>query len=167
VSNARDITPRFNGDASPDLLVDRGLDRRRSAPLWNGMLQEFRNRTAELIISNLDDVVARAVSLAGPALGASVAVTTGVGARTGIKNCGRALEHLLAVLMVDLAQAPATNVRLTAEVARGALEIEIEGDGPRSPLGPTRFALACDLAGRLGASISASPEAASYLVRFR
>lgn len=127
-------------------------------------------RTADPIISDLNDVVARAVTLARPELGEHVSVTTHVGSRTGIKNSGSSLECLIAALLVDLAHGHATNLRLFADVARGALEIELESDGGRPSGGPSsswRFLLACDLAARLGATIVSPPEVASYLVRFR
>jgi hypothetical protein len=152
------------------------------------MLQEFRNRTADQgltslvtlidasmrsedpIISDLHGVVSRALDIAKPdmaAAGRLVCVTTHVSARTGVKNCGSALECLLAALLVDLAHGRVSNLRLYADVARGSLEIEIEGDGPRPPVGSWRFLLACDLAARLGATIVSPPETASYVVRFR
>ena len=123
-------------------------------------------RTVDPIISPLDEVVTRAVSLAAPALG-PVSVTTRVGPRTGIKNCGSALECLLAALLVDLAGGSVTRLRLRADSTRGSLEIEIDSDGLRPALDSWRFLLACDLAAKLDATITAPPEVASYVVHFR
>jgi hypothetical protein len=197
VSEGRNTNPLFTREVDADLLSDRGFDRRRFAPVWNGMLQEFRNhisvlgaslgdadrnvqglsslvalidgslRNVDPIISNLDEVVARAVNLAAPSLGPRVCVTTHVGPRTGIKNCGSALECLLAALLVDLARGPVTRLRLSADLSRGSLEIELDSDGLRPAPESWRFLLACDLAAKLDATITSPPGAAAYLVHFR
>jgi hypothetical protein len=233
VSDARITTPFFTRDVGPDPLSDRGLDQRRFAPVWNGMLQEFRNHLSGLMaaatelrselppavalhagaavgeaehnvqslrsllalidaslhtvdptISDLHDVVDRAISIAGPGLGQRISVSTQVGRKTGIKNCGSTLECLLAALLVDLARASgrpsgsvpraendtaprATRLRLWADAGRGSLEIELDSDGPRPAPGSWRFLLACDLALKLGATITSPPDVAAYVVHFR
>jgi hypothetical protein len=197
VSDGRTTNPLFTREVRPDPLSDHGFDRRRFAPVWNGMLQEFRNhisalavslgaadrdvqavsslvalidaslRSGDAIISKLEDVVSRAVSLAAPVLGSHVSVTTHVGPKTGIKNCGSALECLLAALLVDLSRGHATRLRLHAGASRGSLEIEIDSDGQRPKSDSWRFLLACDLAANLDATITSPPDVAAYVVHFR
>jgi hypothetical protein len=197
VSDARNLSSLFAREVRPDPLADSGFDRRRFAPVWSGMLQEFRNHISRLgvtagtadrdvqslaslvalidaslqtldpIISKLDDVVARAVALAAPVLGPQVTVTTHIGPKTGIKNCGSALECLLAALLVDLSRGHVTRIHLQADVSRGSLEIELDCDGQRPLPDSWRFLLACDLADKLGATITSPPDVAAYVVHFR
>jgi len=53
VSDAPTTTPLFTREARPDPLSDRGLDRRRFAPVWNGMLEEFRNHLSRLTAASV------------------------------------------------------------------------------------------------------------------
>jgi hypothetical protein len=94
-------------------------------------------------------------------------VTTHVGPKSGIKNCGAALECLLAALLVDLARPHVTRLRIHAEFTRGLLEIEIDSDGSRPAPGSWRFLLACDLAAKLDATITSPPGVAAFVVHFR
>jgi hypothetical protein len=198
----------------------------RLAPIWDGILHEFRNHLTGLlavageiratapaaggetiatalaeaegsvrrldalvgfvdaalrdgarVVADLDDVVERALRLAAPAL-AQTSVTLHKERRTGVCNRGGALEGLLAALLVELGRAggndPAAvavvgrrqTIELHVEATRGAIFLSIESDGRRPPGGGWRFALASDLARRIGAAVSPLPDTAGYLVRF-
>jgi hypothetical protein len=130
------------------------------------------------VVADLDDVVERALRLAAPALG-QTSVSLHKDRRTGVSNRGTALEALLAALLVELARAagkgegkdlPAVDRRLAidiqVEATRGVLYLSLESDGRRPPSGAWRFALACDLGARLGATVTPLPDTAGYLVRF-
>lgn len=194
------------------------------APIWDGILREFRNHLTVLlavageirttspaagsgavagalaeaegnvqrldalvgfidaalrdgtgVIADLDDVFERALRLAAPALGRT-SVSLHKDRRTGISNRGTALEALLAALLIELAQAGGRDrdgaadrpraIDIHVEATRGAMFLTVESDGRRPAAGGWRFALACDLGGRLGATIATLPDTAGYLVRF-
>jgi len=129
-------------------------------------------RTVDSLVCNLDDVLARAVRLAAPAVGRRVTLQVRRGNdRTGIKNRGSTLECLLAALVVDLARAGghgrAPTVTLEAISCRGSLAIEIESDGAPPAAGSWRFLLARELAAKLGSSIHSQRDASAYVVQFR
>src|SRR5262249_21947486 len=63
-------------------------------------------KSGEPLISDLDEVIERALRLAAPVLGRRVSVAVSKGRKTGVKNRGSALECLLSTLLVDLARAP-------------------------------------------------------------
>jgi hypothetical protein len=188
------------------------------APIWDGMLREFRNHLTMLlavageirtaapaiavgaiataldqaegsvqrldvllgfvdaalrdgtdVVADLDDVFARALRLAAPALG-GIAVSLRSDRRTGVSNRGSALEGLLAALLVELAQAGARDgqrrtIEIDVETTRGAIFLSVESNGRRPPAGAWRLALACDLGARLGATVTTLPDTAGYLVR--
>jgi hypothetical protein len=184
------------------------------APIWDGILHEFRNHLTVLlavageirttsplaaagaiataladaegnvqrldalvgfidaalrdgteVVADLDDVFGRALRLAAPALGRT-AVSLHKDRRTGIANRGTALEALLAALLIDLAQTGPRAIDIHVEATRGAIYLSVESDGRRAPAGGWRFALACDLGARLGATVTTLPDTAGYLVRF-
>jgi hypothetical protein len=211
----------------PDLLGDSDENVRQLAPLWNGLLHEFRNhlstltaattelrgeiqpsfsvhlaaavaetersvqsltslialveasvRAVEPMISDLDGVVERAIRLAAPAVGRRVSITAQLGRKTGVKNRGSALEGLLASLIVDLGRAYAAEshgleaprpheVRIHAELSRSGLAIEVSSDGARPSASSWRYLMARELADRLDATLSVSPDASTFLVQFR
>jgi hypothetical protein len=225
--------PRSFLHDSPAERPNPDADERRFVPVWNGILQEFRNhltvlmavtselraeippalalqvgdavveternvqsltallaladasvRTVEPLISELGEVVDRAIRLAAPAAGRRVSIVANVPRRAGVKNRGSALECLLAALLVDLARsslargssrpvqrvqldgkdheiAHAPRIRIDAEVSRNGLAIYVESDGPRPAPGSWRSLLAADLAAKLDATLTASTEPAS------
>jgi hypothetical protein len=236
-------SPRSFLHDSPAERPDLDADERRFVPVWNGILQEFRNhltvlmavtselraeippalalqvgdavfeternvqsltallaladasvRTVEPLISELGEVVDRAIRLAAPAAGRRVSIVANVPRRAGVKNRGSALECLLAALLVDLARgsgrpvqrvqldgkdheiAHAPRIRIDAEVSRVGLAIYVESDGPRPAPGSWRSLLATDLAAKLDATLTASTEpansasgaeVAAFVVQFR
>jgi hypothetical protein len=210
--------------ARRDSEIDTDLETGRLAPVWDGILREFRNHLTVLlaaaseiraaqpaveppdisaalaetewnverlnalvgfvdgalrdgtpVVADLDDVLARALRLAAPALGAS-SVTLHKERRTGITNRGSAVESLLAALFVELARADGNAVLPGAsrgpridvylEATRSALFLSIESTGRRPSGESWRLALASDLAARVGATVSPLPDSAGYLVRF-
>jgi len=132
-------------------------------------------RDGTAVISDLDDVVQRAIRLAAPALG-TTSVSLHKERRTGITNRGSAVESLLAALFVELARADGNpplpggsrglRIDVYLEATRTSLFLSIESTG-RRPTGESwRYALASDLASRVGATVSPLPDTAGYLVRF-
>jgi hypothetical protein len=130
-------------------------------------------RDGTTVVADLDDVIERAMRLAAPTLGrASVSFVKN--RRTGIANRGSALESLLAALLVELCRADKAGadeerrlqIEIHADVARGAIVLEIESNGRRPPPESWRYVLAADLAARLGASVVTLPDTAGYLIRF-
>jgi hypothetical protein len=132
-------------------------------------------RDGSSVVADLDDIVERALRLAAPALGRT-SVSLHKDRRTGVTNRGSALESLLAALLVELAQAEAKGpgsdgerrprIDIHVEATRTALYLSIESDGRRPAAESWRFALAADLAARIGATITTPPDVAGYLVRF-
>lgn len=116
------------------------------------------------MVADLDDVVDRALRLAAPTLG-SAAVSFRKERRMGVGNRGSALESLLAALIVDLARADGLQIDIDAESSRGVIVLEIESNGRRPAVTSWRFVLASDLAARIGATVTTSPEGAGYVVR--
>jgi hypothetical protein len=150
---------------------------------WSGALSEFRNRLTELAVDGdlPDGLLAHAAQLASPKLGRDADVVV---ERAEAHAAGAALECLLAMLLLDLAEAraadaalPAPRVSLRAQSASGSLSIEIESEGLEpsdfsessdSSTSPSwRLALAQELAGKLGARILPQLQPASYAVQFR
>lgn len=148
----------------------------------SGELNEFRNRLAEMAGEGdlPDGLLAHAAQLASPMLGRGTGAEVVVD-RAEAHAAGAALECLLAMLLLDLAEArgadaarPTPRVSLRAQSASGSLSIEIESEGlessesSESPASPSwRLALAQELAGKLGARILPQLQPASYAVQFR
>jgi hypothetical protein len=142
-------------------------------------------RAVEPLICELGGVVDRAIRLAMPAAGRRVSITAAVPRQAGVRNCGAALECLLAAVLVDLARAHVQHlqldgqnheiarsprIRIDAEVGRRGLAIYVESDGARPAPGSWRALLAAELAGKLGATLvrpSDGAEGAVYVVQFR
>jgi len=129
--------------------------------------------SGEMVICDLDEVIERALRIAGPSLGRGVSVAVNMGRKTGVRNRGAALECLLAALLVDLARAAEPSpgearrpqLSLHVDVGRSVLALEIESNGARPSLDSWRFALASELGTRLDATIGPHPEVAGYLVQ--
>jgi hypothetical protein len=133
-------------------------------------------RSADSLITPLGAVVDRAVRLATPAAGQRATITSHAPRDAGVRNRGSALEGLIAVLILDLARAPYANdvaptrephVSVTAEVGRRGISIEIVSAGARLDPASWRLALAAELAAKLDAVLTPSPEASAYLVQLR
>jgi hypothetical protein len=131
-------------------------------------------RDGTAVIADLDDVVARAVRLAASTAGRTT-VSLHKERRTGVANRGSAFESMLAALLIDLAQADPQSsspeggplqIDIDVEANRGSLVLSIESAGRRPPVDSWRFALASDLAARIGATVTTLPDGAGYLVRF-
>jgi hypothetical protein len=133
-------------------------------------------KSGEPLISDLDEMIERALRIAAPALGRRVSVSVSKGRKAGARNRGATLECLLASLIVDLARAADTRtadasrrprLQINVEVGRGALIVEIESNGGRPPAGSWRFLLATELAAKLDASVAPHPDLPGYVVQFR
>jgi hypothetical protein len=131
---------------------------------------------AEPLISDLDDVIDRALRMAAPAMGRRVQVAVKKGRKSGVKNRGAALEALLSTLLVDLVRAAElkpgererrADIEIHVEIGRGSLVIEIESDGARPSPASWRMLLAIELGARLDVAVSAHPEVAGYVLQFR
>jgi len=133
-------------------------------------------KSGEPLISDLDEIIERALRIAAPALGRHVSVSVNKGRKTGIRNRGSALESMLSALIVDLARAGETKagdrprrlqLQIHVEVGRGSLLIEIESSGPRPSPGSWRLLLANELAAKLDAVVTSHSETTGYVVQFR
>jgi hypothetical protein len=126
------------------------------------------------VVADLHDVFERTLRLAAPALGRT-SVTLHSERRTGVSNRGSVLEALLAALLIELAWAGGRDregagdapraIQVHVETTRAAIFLSIESEGRRPPAAAWRFALACDLGARLGATVTTLPDTAGYLVR--
>jgi nitrogen-specific signal transduction histidine kinase len=138
-------------------------------------LADVSLREAESVVTDLDQVLDRAIRLAAPAVGRAVSIIVVRGPHVGVRNRGNALECLLAALIIDLARAAdgrnveaalrAPRIGLKAEAGRGGLAIEIESNGLPPVAGSWRTILASDLAARLEATLSPLPEGAGFDVQ--
>jgi hypothetical protein len=132
-------------------------------------------KAGEPLISDLDDVIERALRLGAPTLGRRVSVAISKGRKTGVKNRGMVLECLLSTLLVDLARAAEpkagelpghAELELRVEAGRTSLVIELESSGAQPPPGSWRLLLARELAEKIDATVTASAETAGYVVQF-
>jgi hypothetical protein len=132
--------------------------------------------SGDALISDIGDVIDRALRIAGPSLGRAVSISVSKGRKAGINNRGTALECLLTALIVDLARSaeirpggetrrPQMSVRV--DVERSSLIVEIQSNGGRPPSSSWRLALAVELAARLDATLAPLPDVAGYLIQFR
>jgi hypothetical protein len=136
-------------------------------------LGEVAPRDGATVIADLDDVLERALQLAGPALGMT-SVVLHKQRRTGVANRRNILESLLAVLLVDLVLShrsaargtPPLRIDVQVEATRETLFLAIESSGPPPSPDSSWFALACDLGARVRAGVSVLPDGPGYLVRF-
>jgi len=123
------------------------------------------------IVSDLDQVIERALRLAAPALG-RVAVSFNKPHRIDVRNHGTALECLISGLIIELARSGARTqdpthrqqIDVFADVGRGTTVLEIESSGLPPNADSWRIALASDLAARIGASLTTPPASAGFVV---
>ena len=123
-------------------------------------------------MSDLDQVIERALRLAAPALG-RVAVSFNKPHRIDVRNHGTALECLISGPIIELARSGARTQDPThrqqiddvfADVGRGTTVLEIESSGLPPNADSWRIALASDLAARIGASFTTPPASAGFVV---
>jgi hypothetical protein len=134
-------------------------------------LREFRNHLTAVAVA-AEKLPAGALTRAAHLASPSALVVE----RAGTKDAAAALECLLAMLVLDLAQsrdaqAGQPGVSLRVETARGSLSIEVESEGV-APIhtgqaASWRLTLAHELAGKLGARILTNLEPAAYAVQLR
>jgi hypothetical protein len=133
------------------------------------------------VISDLADVIDRAVAMAQPWLRADVRVT--VGNRVGaVRNRGRAVECALAAVIVTLGRpddavpgvAPARGLHVEVFSSRGAVSVEVEVLGasiaPAAAPAPSplwRWRLAERLAAVAGGSLEPLPDRSGAGLRFQ
>jgi hypothetical protein len=131
------------------------------------------------VIAPLGDIVDRAALMAAPAAGRRATIVTDVPRAAGVRNRGKALEGLLAALIIDLAKSNQSSnqsssqagagarVRVDADVGRLGLAIELQCDGARLEPSSWRLALAKEIAAKLDATLTVHPDASAYLVQIR
>ena len=129
-------------------------------------------RSGTPAMTDLDQVIERALRLAAPALG-RVAVSFNKPHRIDVRNHGTALECLISGLIIELARSGARaqdpthrqQIDVFADVGRGTTVLEIESNGLPPNTDSWRIALASDLAARIGASLTTPPASAGFVVR--
>ena len=125
------------------------------------------------VVADLDDVIERALRLAAPAMGRT-AISVHKERRIGLPNRGASLEALLAALLIDLVRTERRTrtderrlqIDVRVEASRTTLALTVESSGQRPPPDSWRFALAVDLADRLGAAIEPLDDLAGFRIRF-
>ena len=133
-------------------------------------------KPGEQIISDLGDVIERALALARPWLHAEMRFS--VAGRSGaVRNRSGAVECALATMLVSLARSPdaatgrpARDLRIEVFSGRGTLAVEIESDGGRPlPSSPSswRWALAERLADVVGGTLEQLPDRVGASLRFQ
>jgi hypothetical protein len=126
----------------------------------------------EQVISDLADVIERAVALARPWIRRDVRIV--VGSRVGaVRNRGGAVELALATVMVSLVREPhaapagiAPELRIEARSGRGLLVVEIDSNGAR-PAPGWRWLLAERLAATVGGALDRLPDRVGAELRFQ
>lgn len=130
-------------------------------------------KPGEQIISDLGDVIERALVLARPWLPSEMRIS--VSGRTGaVRNRSGAVECALATMIVSLARSQdttrthhaATELKIDAVTGRGLLAVEIESDGVR-PAPTWRWALAERLATLVGGALELLPDRVGATLRFQ
>jgi hypothetical protein len=133
-------------------------------------------KPGEQIISDLGDVIERALALARPWLHSEMRIS--VAGRSGaVRNRSGAVECALATMLVSLARSPdpvsgrhARELRIEVFSGRGMLAVEIESDGGRpqsSAAVSWRWALAERLADVVGATLELLPDRVGASLRFQ
>jgi hypothetical protein len=125
------------------------------------------------VVADLDDVIERALRLAAPAMGRT-AVSVHKERRIGVPNRGSSLEAVMAALLIDLVRTDRRTrveerrlqIDIRVEASRTSLALAIESSGHRPPPDSWRFALAVDLASRLGASLEPLDDVVGFRIRF-
>ena len=168
----RVATPPSGFRGIADALAETESNVHRLNALVGFVDAAMRDGTA--VVADLDDVVARALRLAAPTVGRTI-VSLHKERRTGVANRGSAFESLLAALL-DRPRAgrpperlPRRRTAADRHPRRGDPRRPLAFDrehGRRPPVDSWRFALASDLAARIGATIATLPDGAGYLVRF-
>jgi len=129
-------------------------------------------KPGEQVISDLGDVIERALVLARPWLHTEMRIS--VAGRSGaVRNRSGAVECALATMLVSLARSPnagsgrpAGELRIEVFSGRGTLAVEIESDGGR-PAPSWRWALAERLADVVGGTLEQLPDRVGASLRFQ
>ena len=155
---------------------------RRRWPTWRSSLESLASlakcldaviKPGEQIISDLGDVIERALALARPWLHTEMRIS--VAGRSGaVRNRSGAVECALSTMLVSLARSPdpvsgrpARELRIEVFSGRGTLAVEIESDGGRPPLPSWRWALAERLADVVGGTLELLPDRVGASLRFQ
>jgi hypothetical protein len=168
----RDALPiHLGADLAPALSdIEASLDG------LSGLVSSLGAVTApgEQVISDLSDVIDRALTMAGPWLPSDLHVT--VGSRVGaVRNRSRAVEGALAAAVVALASAPDSRpgpvlreLHIEVFAGRGAVVIEVETPGDRSSRPSSwRWLLAERLAAVAGGTLENLPDKVGVGLRFQ
>ncbi len=129
-------------------------------------------KPGEQVISDLGDVIERALALARPWLHSEMRIS--VSGRSGaVRNRTGAVECALAAMLVSLARSPdletgraARELRIEVFSGRGTLAVEIESDGGR-PTSSWRWSLAERLADVVGGTLELLPDRIGASLRFQ
>jgi hypothetical protein len=124
------------------------------------------------VVTEVDDVIERALRLSAPAMGRT-SVSVHKDRRIGVPNRGSAMEAILAALLIDLVRTERRTrsddrrlqIDIRATSTRTSLMLSIESNGHRPAADSWRFALAVDLAERLGASLEPLTDRVGFLIR--
>jgi hypothetical protein len=130
-------------------------------------------KPGEQVISDLDDVIERALTMARPSIRSDVQVT--VSSRAGaVRNRSGAVECALASLITDLARAPEFRrsltpswLRIEVYAGRGALTIEVQSSALRAPPPSWRRLLAQRLAATVAGSLELLPDKIGFCLKFQ
>ena len=126
----------------------------------------------ERVISDLTDVIERAIGLARPWIRRDVRII--VGSRVGaVRNRSGAVELALAAVMVNLMReplppsaSPVPELRIEARSGRGLLVVEIDSNGAR-PSSGWRWLLAERLAATVGGTLEIALDRVGAELRFQ
>ncbi len=129
-------------------------------------------KPGEQIISDLGDVIERALALARPWLHSEMHIS--VAGRSGaVRNRSGAVECALSTMLVSLARSPdpehghpVRELRIEVFSGRGTLAVEVESDGGR-PLQSWRWELAERLADVVGGTLEPLPDRVGASLRFQ
>lgn len=130
-------------------------------------------KPGEQVISDLDDVIERALAMARPSIRSDVQVT--VNSRAGaVRNRSGAVECALAALIADLARAAefrrsphASWLRIEVYAGRGALTIEIQSSASHLPPASWRRLLAQRLASSVAGTLELLSDRVGFCLKFQ
>lgn len=130
-------------------------------------------KPGEQVISDLDEVIERALTMARPSLRSDVQVT--VNSRAGaVRNRSGAVECALAALISDLARAAefrksptAHHLRIEVYAGRGALTIEIQSSASHPPPASWRRLLAQRLAAAVAGTLEPLSDRVGFCLKFQ
>jgi hypothetical protein len=129
-------------------------------------------KPGEQVISDLGDVIERALTLSRPWLHSEMRIS--VAGRSGaVRNRSGAVECALATMLVSLARSPdpvrgrpASDLRIEVFSGRGTLAVEVESDGGQ-PAQSWRWTLAERLAEVVSGTLEPLPDRVGARLRFQ